>query len=183
MSDGSTPQRRGEQSFLAENEEMELYWEGFLIDEEENEHSAEFTATNNRLVFSLGGGHFKDIGFQHIESVEVATDVVTKSEGTDPDEIIGFGGVGILAGLFGMGIGGFSALSILGGLTLIGLGGYAIFWASENYDRLEDEREVTEHQVYHILMRTNATSPFSFPIYFETMDNVGPDLSRLVQSS
>lgn len=170
-------------NILAEDERMELSWEGKLIESEEEEYHAEFIATDDRLIFSLAGGHFKDIGFQHIESVEVMADIETETDGVDPDGIMGLGVVSVLVGIGWMATSGFSGLSVVGGLSLIGLGGYALWWGKKNYSRLQDEYEVTEHEVYNILLRTDATSPFAMPIYIKTRENVGPDLSRLVQEA
>lgn len=91
---------REDYSFLAENEDAELNWAGTLK-EGEDEYLAEFVATSNRLIFSLGGGHFKDIGFQHVESVEVATDVEKEYEGMDPNALQG---LGIFLAVIGAGV-------------------------------------------------------------------------------
>lgn len=167
-------------SFLAQDEEMELQWQGVLLEGEDEEHPAEFVATDNRLVFSFGRGHFKDIGFNHIESVETGTDIETKADGTDPDALIMIGVIAGIAGLGAMIMGGFSGFSMLAGSVLLLFGGYAIWWGKDNYDQLKEDREVTEYEVYHILLRTSATSQFHMPIYIKTTENVGPTLSRLV---
>lgn len=179
-----TPAKEQESdSLLAEDEEQRLEWEGILNQGEEEEYPAIFVASDSRLIFSLGSGHFKDIGFNHIESVEVAADTQSETRGTDPDGIIAMGVISAFVGLGAMFMGGFSALATLTGLCLCGLGGYGIWYGKENYDRLKDELEVTEYTVYHILLRTNAESPFSRPIYIETRENVGPELSKLVQEN
>ncbi len=183
MSADATPTKNKAQSFLAEDEELQLNWEGILKKGEDEKYPAEFAVTNSRLVFSLGGGHFKDISFQHIESVEVATDIETVTDGTDPDGILGMSSVSAIVGVGAMILGGFSAISVLFGLALLGVGAYGLWYGKTNYDRLKEDLDVTEHEVYHILLRTSATSPFSVPIYIETKENVGPDLSRLVQES
>lgn len=180
MTVGSTPAKNEAQSFLADGEEMEIQWRGTLIQGEDEEYPAEFVATDSRLVFSIGGGHFKDIGFQHVESVEVRTDIETETEGTPPGLLKGMGGISVVIGLGAMIVGGLSPISALVGISLIGLGVYGFWYANENYDNLIEDYEVTEHEVYHILLRTSATSPFTMPIYIETKENVGPDLSRLV---
>lgn len=183
MSNRTAPAKSDVGSFLAQDEEMCLSWQGILKESEEDQYPAQFAATNNRLVFSLGGGHFKDIGFQHIESVEVGTDIQTETDGTDPDSLMAIGGLSAIVGIGAIIVGGFSALATLVGVCLLGLGALVFFNGSANYDEMKDNLEVTEYPVYHILMRTSATSPFSMPIYIETRENVGPDLSRLVQES
>ena len=49
--------------------------------------------------------------------------------------------------------------------------------------KTKNELSVTEYTVYHILLRTTAESPFAKPIYLETEENVGPELSKLVRES
>lgn len=180
---GSEPTPTGDaNSFLASGEDLRLDWVGKLVEGEE-EYPAEFVATDNRLIMSVGGGHFKDIGYKHIESVEVGTDVETDVEGLDPDNLIVMGVIAAVVGLVAMGVGGFSLGSVLFGGGLIALGGYGVLHAKENYEDLKDSVEITEYEVFHILLRTSATSPFSMPIYIETTENIGPNLSRLVQEA
>jgi hypothetical protein len=177
------PASNSARSFLAQDEEPQLEWQGKLIQGEDEEIPAKFVATDNRLLLSYGSGHFKDIGLKHVESVEVATDTETEVDGNDPDGIIALGVVSGIVGIGAMIFGGFSATSVLVGLALIGFGGYGVWWGKDNYDRLKEDLDVTEYEIFHIIVRTDATSPFSMPIYIETRDNVGPDLSRLVQES
>lgn len=182
MSDEPVPEEGQEHSFLAEDESATLHWTGTLHEGDE-EFGAEFVATDDRLIYSLGEGHFRDVGFHHVESVEVTTDVETHRSGTDPDALKGIGVVlalGGLAVLYFVGSGGFA---VLAGLGLVGGGIYAYWYANEHYDELADTVEVTEQEVYHVVLRTSATSPFTVPIYLETAENVGPELSRLVQEA
>lgn len=170
-------------TLLAENEDERLNWQGVLIESEDEEHPALFVATDNRLIYSFGEGHFKDIGFNHIESVEVAADSESRTEGTNPDVIIAMGTISAVVGVIAMVVGGFTAVATLVGLGLCGLGGLGIWYGKENYDELRSEFEVVEYTVYNILLRTAAESPFTMPIYIQTEENVGPELSRLVQEN
>ncbi|MDS0298237.1 hypothetical protein NDI76_05740 [Halogeometricum sp. S1BR25-6] len=115
--------------------------------------------------------------------MEVGTDVQEETKGTDPDMVIAIGITFSIVGIGGAAMGGFSAVAILFGLLSLGIGSYTCHYGKSNYKELKDSYEVTEHLVYHILMRTTATSPFSMPIYIETKENIGPDLSRLVQET
>lgn len=183
MSSQSPSINQETESFLAEDEVEQLSWQGILKESEDEEYPAQFVATNSRLIFSLGGGHFKDIGLNHVESVEVAANEEYETKGTDPDDIIALGVVSAVIGAISMFAGGFSGLATLAGLCFIGLGGYGIWHAKGNYQQLKDEVEVVEYTSHHILLRTSAESPFAKPIYIETKENVGPKLSKLVQEN
>ena len=135
MSVDPSPKRQNSDSLLAKDEKEKLNWEGILKESDDDEYPASFIATDQRLIFSLGSGHFKDIGLNHIESVEVAADENANVEGTDPDGIIGAGMVSAVVGIGAMIVGG--ALPTLVGLILVALGGYAIWWAKKNYQKLK----------------------------------------------
>lgn len=183
MATGSAPAKNGPESFLAENEEPVLQWEGALVEDEDTKHPANFVATNSRLILSLGGGHFKDVGLEHIESVEAGAETQRETEGMKPGPLKALGGISIVMGVLAMVLGGGSGLSILAGLSFVGLGLYGIVYASNHHDEMLENFEVSEYDVYHILLKTDAASAFAMPIYIETRKNVGPELSRLVQES
>lgn len=183
MSNQSAVINQDSSSLLSESETERLSWFGVLKESDEEEYPARFVATDNRLIFSFGSGHFKDIGFNHVESVESAADNKSKTEGIDPNTI---GGIGVVLAIVGIGAmfnSGFSASGMLGGLVLCGLGGVVMWYTTKNYDKMKEEMEVIEYTVYHILLQTAAESPFSRPIYIETEENVGPELSKLVQEN
>lgn len=183
MSSNSPADKNEAHSFLAEEEEAEIQWHGKIKESEDEESPASFAATNSRLIFSFGRGHYKDIGFQHIESVEIGTDIETETNGENPDSVIGIGGTSVVIGFGIMAFGGFSFASALAGLLFIALGGFGIYYGVNNYDQLKEDYEIIESEVYHIILRTNATSPISIPMYIITKEDVGPELSRLVQES
>lgn len=169
-------------SLLTDDEEVLLNWGGEII-EDEDEMSANFVVTGERLIFSLGGGHFRDIGLKHIESVEVSTDVETETEGMNPDAVKG-AGMGLpIVGVVAMFAGGFSPFAAVSGFVLILVGAYTYWYGSSNYDRLAENHEVIERPVYHIVLRTSERSAFNMPIYLKTQDEVGTELSKLVQQS
>lgn len=179
----ATPSTQNEPSdFLANDEEMHLNFEGTLTQGEEV-LPALFVVTNNRLVISHGQGHFKDVGLQHIESVEVGTDVRREMDGTPADAGIVVGGIAALIGLGSIIISGFSPAASLFGLIVLVIGTIAIFDNIKNYEDRKEDVEVTQHTYYQILVQTNAGSPFAMPFLIETKENVGPDLSRLVQEA
>jgi hypothetical protein len=183
VSDQPPEVNKEKSALLAGDENERLSWQGILKESEDDEYPAQFIATDGRLIFSLGSGHFKDIGFDHVESVEVAANDESETKGVNPDSIIAVGFVLTAIGFGSMFITGFSTFAVLAGLCFIGLGAMAIWFGKDNYDELKDDLEVIEYTNYHVLLRTTAESPFSQPIYFETTENIGPELSKLVQEN
>lgn len=169
-------------SLLTADEEPILEFTG-TIEEGEDSSSASFVATEERLLYSLGGGHVRDLAFEHVESVEVGTEIVTEHEGVDPDVLQVLGAFLALVGLGAAAVTGGSGAGLLVGLVLLVAGAAATWYARANYEELADSVAVTEHPEYHVLLRTSATSPFSAPLYLTTRDDAGPQLSRLVREA
>lgn len=182
MTENSPALENTASSLLTEDENLRLNWKG-VLKEGESERPTTFIATDDRLIFSHGKGHFKDIGLQHIESVEAGRDTETEFSGTDPDNYFVQGVVAVFLGFGAVIIGEFSPLATLASLFLFAFGGYSIWYGKANYDELAAEHQVSEQVIYHVQLNTSATSGFSAPIHIKTGENVGPEISKLVQEA
>lgn len=169
------------QAALGENEVVKLQWRGMLRTEEDK-YPANFIATDNRLIYSVSKDHFKDIGLQYIESVEVSSNTESETYGIHPNHITGISALAIFLGIGAIFLWEFANFSIVIGALFMIIGGYGIYWARENHDRLIQNLETEKSEIFTIILYLNATSSNSTPVYIETHADVGPDVSKIVHN-
>lgn len=174
------PTENSGRNFLAENESPQLEWSG-TVKKEESSYSADFIATNSRLILSRGEGHFKDLGLDSIESVETGVGTRTEREGISPNATLAFSIISILAGLGWLLFAGSGVLSAILGSIFIALGLHGLRHGISNYDELKENMDISEYRIYNVILRTSPQSQFSKPLHIETRENIGPDLSRIIQ--
>ncbi|WP_152422298.1 UbiA family prenyltransferase [Haloarcula marismortui] len=180
MSSRPEPTENSGRNFLAENESPQLEWSG-TVKKEENSYSADFIATNSRLILSRGEGHFKDLGLDSIESVETGVGTRTEREGISPNATLTFSIISILAGLGWLLFAGSGVASAIFGSIFIALGLHGLRHGISNYDELKENMDISEYRIYNVVLRTSPQSQFSKPLHIETRQNIGPDLSRIIQ--
>jgi hypothetical protein len=180
VSSSPEPIENSGRNFLAENESQKLEWTG-TVKKEENSYSADFIATNNRLILSRGEGHFKDLDLGSIESVETGVGTRTEREGISPNTTIAFSVISTLGGLGWLAFADFSVFSAILGSIFIALGLQGLRHGIGNYDALKENMDISEYRIYNVILRTSPQSKFSEPLHIETRKNIGPDLSRIIQ--
>jgi hypothetical protein len=164
-----------ESSFLASGETLRLNWDGTLL-QGDDKYSAWFGATDSRLIYSVGPGHFGELAYNHIQTIEVGTSLENNN---GPTNILIASGFLFIFGAMSAMFGGFDTIPILFGLGLWILGGLAILFVKNNYEELENMAYIE----YHIMLRTTELNPISIPIYIITKKNIGERLSKLIHES
>lgn len=166
--------------YLTENEEIKRSWRGSVKSGDESSsttgfnrelNGTSFAATNQRLVYVNESESFKDIDYKHISSVEAEK---STEEEASPLQMI------FIASIIGTAIGFFMLIdgNLLGLLLLLGSLGVFVLIAKMVEDP-EQLFEVDEKTKYDIKLITGDEAHTQ--IAFETEENIGADLSRIVR--
>ncbi|TKX84968.1 hypothetical protein EXE43_16085 [Halorubrum sp. SS5] len=167
---------------LAETEDVELAWKGEIEQEEEESVSCDFLATDRRLMYSARVGHLKDIDYDHISSVESHTETNSK---LNPDlDYPPIFALGLVIGAIGGGLSLGSGNLLLAIVLWIG-GSLVAAYPLIAGDTDEVENPWVEETVYKIRIRTtgDTIAQDMAPQVISTRENIGPDLSRIVQEN
>lgn len=176
------------EDYMTEAEEIKLRWEGGLTsgsgdatdktlaerleDAQNQATTTKFAATTQRLLYLDGDASFKDIDYKHISSVEV--DKSTEPDPTPLQTLTLISGIGFVA-VTGMAlVMGEPVWLLLSLVSIAGLG-YA-YSKGISLDELGDLNEITTYDIT-VITGDEAHQQISF----ETEENVGADLSRIVR--
>jgi hypothetical protein len=172
--------------YLSADEDIKLQWKGGLktIDDglkswqdklETGTNKTTFAATTQRLLYINEDSSFKDIEYSHISSVEVDKSTKPMIEELTLMEQLAM--VGILIGVVGV-VGIFSSAFVIG---ILGLGGSGVI-LGVILMKVEDHSEFlipSEKTTYEVRIITGDEAHQQ--IEFETEENVGAGLSRIIR--
>lgn len=165
---GDKTRKEQTKQLLTDKEEIKVEWIGKIV-EEEAKNEAAFVLTNKRLIASRGEGHFRDIGLQHIESVEAGTEKEYKTD----FESTNWGMVAIGAVIIAPSALLFEASPVLA-LVLSGIGMSILLILG---------LEFNEQKKNKVVVNTDSSGSARESMVIETDKNIGPDISRITQQS